>query len=688
MSESAEISIFAFPKLSDFNYGSWKTDMKVLLMEKGCWQFILGTEKPCSEGASDREQLAYELGKQRSYTTIYMGVERKYQALIADTEDGKTAWDTLKANFERSLRARLASLVDDFFSSRFDVNEETIGIYSKKIVEKNQQIKEAGFKMPDILVCFQLIRFLPPEYDNLVQILYRIKDEEFTVNNITKQLITESGRIQLKLKHEDRVQSVTDAYTAGGRNPEENRRKQNTATKSYGSGTVMDPGVRRNRKSSSNFCKYCKRKGHSEDGCFKKKESQDKSFCTENRDPNRLAEMKGLESSNVETTVTRERPAEFLIDSAATTRICNQKDWFSNLKQIYTTEVLVGERDSSAKAVGIGDIKGKVEINLKNVLYVPKMRLNLICGAQIDIVGNYIEWGHDKMIIYNSRKEYMFSVNRVDKLYIVYGYPTKYEAKFKEVALVSNLKLDFVHRRFCHVNIPLIQSMSKNNSVKGIEHLSKSKVENFVNCKIAKSTRSSLKKNYTYRRTTERCLDGVHCDLWGSAPVTSIGGNRYFLSIIDYYSRTVDVYIIKSKDQVFDCFKKYLAKVERELNSKIKCMRSDNGLEFCHKEFENFLTKLGIKMERTSLYTPEQNGIAEKFNRTAMDGVRATLHDSGLQPKFWAEALLTFVHAKNRCEHKLTSPLTPIEIWSGFKPSVRHFRIFGSLAYVHIPKIK
>ncbi|GBL83017.1 hypothetical protein AVEN_165253-1 [Araneus ventricosus] len=234
----------------------------------------------------------------------------------------------------------------------------------------------------------------------------------------------------------------------------------------------------------------------------------------------------------METMVTRERPAEFLIDSAATTHICNQKDWFSNLKQIYPTEVLVGERDSSAKVVGIGDIKftildfkGKVEINLKNVLYVPKMRRNLICGAQIDIVGNYIEWGRDKMIIYNSRKEYMFSVNRVDKLYIVYGYPTKYEAKFKEVALISNMKLDFVHRRFCHVNIPLIQSMSKNNSVKGIEHLSKSKVENCVNCKLAKSTRSSLKKNYMHLRNTQRCLDRVHCDLWGPAPVTSIGGN-------------------------------------------------------------------------------------------------------------------------------------------------------------------
>ncbi|GBM63067.1 hypothetical protein AVEN_68527-1 [Araneus ventricosus] len=181
--------------------------------------------------------------------------------------------------------------------------------------------------MPDNLVCFQLIRYLPPEYYNIVQILYRVKDKELMVDNSTKQLLTESRRIQLKLKDENRVQSVTDAYRAGGKKPEENRQKQkNTATRSYGSGTVMDPGVRRNRKSSSNFCKYCKRKDHSEDGCFKKKESQDKSLCTENPDSNRLAEMKRIESSNVETTVTRERPAEFLIDSAATTHICNQKD--------------------------------------------------------------------------------------------------------------------------------------------------------------------------------------------------------------------------------------------------------------------------------------------------------------------------------------------------------------------------
>ncbi|GBN70133.1 Retrovirus-related Pol polyprotein from transposon TNT 1-94 [Araneus ventricosus] len=97
---------------------------------------------------------------------------------------------------------------------------------------------------------------------------------------------------------------------------------------------------------------------------------------------------------------------------------------------------------------------------------------------------------------------------------------------------------------------------------------------------------------------------------------------------------------------------------------------------------------LGIKMERTSVYTPEQNGVAERFNRTAVEGIRSMLQDSGLKTQFWAEALLASVHVKNRCVHKLTGNKTPIEIWTGYRPSVRHFRIFGSLAHVYIPSLR
>ncbi|XP_055947125.1 uncharacterized protein LOC129980766 [Argiope bruennichi] len=248
MIKENEMTVVSLPKLGDFNYNSWKRDLKVLLMEKGFWEFIIGTAKPCPDDVSDRDKHVYELRKQRAYTTIYMGVERKYQTLISDTEDGKIAWETLKENFEPISRARLASLIDGFFSSRFDPTQETIGMYCKKTMERNRKIQEAGFRMPDILVCFQLIRFLPPEYDNLVQILYRLKDAEFTIAEVTKQLITESGRIELKMKDENDYQSSANAYASRVKKSENNQQKcKNTETmqRSYSSGNMMDPGIRR-----------------------------------------------------------------------------------------------------------------------------------------------------------------------------------------------------------------------------------------------------------------------------------------------------------------------------------------------------------------------------------------------------------------------------------------------------------
>ncbi|GBM44103.1 Retrovirus-related Pol polyprotein from transposon TNT 1-94 [Araneus ventricosus] len=230
--------------------------------------------------------------------------------------------------------------------------------------------------------------------------------------------------------------------------------------------------------------------------------------------------------------------------------------------------------------------------------------------------------------------------------------------------------------------------MCKNKSVKGLEKVNiKIDNESCIACNVGKATRTSLKKNYVYKRVTKSVLDKVHMDLWGPAPVNSLGGSKYFLSIIDDFSRKIDVFTLKSKSEVFSIFKEYLSRIQRELGRKLKSVRTDNGLEFCHKDFETFLRDLGIKIERTSFYTPELNGIAERFNRSSMEAVRTMLQDSGLQPRFWAEALHAYVHTKNRCSHKLTEGKTPMEIWSGHKPSIRHCRAFGSLAYVYVPTV-
>ncbi|GFX11758.1 retrovirus-related Pol polyprotein from transposon TNT 1-94 [Trichonephila clavipes] len=100
---------------------------------------------------------------------------------------------------------------------------------------------------------------------------------------------------------------------------------------------------------------------------------------------------------------------------------------------------------------------------------------------------------------------------------------------------------------------------------------------------------------------------------------------------------------------------------------------------------DNFLTELGIKHEITNSYTPEMNGVAERFNLTALDGIKILLKSSEVPHKFWGEALLCFTYAWNRICHK-DSNKTPFEKYSGRKPSVLHLKPFGCLAYAGVPK--
>lgn len=131
-------------------------------------------------------------------------------------------------------------------------------------------------------------------------------------------------------------------------------------------------------------------------------------------------------------------------------------------------------------------------------------------------------------------------------------------------------------------------------------------------------------------------------------PIKSIGGAKYFLTFTDDYSRKVTVYCLRSKDEVVEYVRKYIARVERETDRKIKRFRSDNGLEYCNKTLKRMFDEMGIKHERTNVDTPQMNGIAERINRTLLDLVRAMLKNAELPERFWAEAIVTACYIKNR----------------------------------------
>lgn len=183
-------------------------------------------------------------------------------------------------------------------------------------------------------------------------------------------------------------------------------------------------------------------------------------------------------------------------------------------------------------------------------------------------------------------------------------------------------------------------------------------------------------------------LDYVHSDLWGSASVNTIGGGRYYMSLIDDYSRKTWIYILKEKSEAFEKFKEWCTEVELEKGCKVKCLRTDNGLEYLSREFVSFCKQRGIKRHRRVPMNPQKNGVQERANRTIVERVRCMLFSSGLGKKFWGEAASTTVYLLNKCPSSAINGDTPDFRWYWGHSSYYELKSFGCKAFAHVKQGK
>jgi transposase InsO family protein len=121
--------------------------------------------------------------------------------------------------------------------------------------------------------------------------------------------------------------------------------------------------------------------------------------------------------------------------------------------------------------------------------------------------------------------------------------------------------------------------------------------------------------------------------------VPSLGKSVYYVSFIDDFSMNTWIYFLRKKCEVFNMFKEFKALVENQTEKIIKVLRTDNGREFCGNEFEEFCKKHSITRQKTTPYTPQQNGVVERMNRMLMEKSRCMLIGVGLGQEFWAEAV-------------------------------------------------
>lgn len=190
------------------------------------------------------------------------------------------------------------------------------------------------------------------------------------------------------------------------------------------------------------------------------------------------------------------------------------------------------------------------------------------------------------------------------------------------------------------------------------------------------------------RKKATRPLERIHSDLCGPIAPTAYNGVRYFLTFLDDFSHFAVVYGLKEKSEVFEYFKVYEARVTNRFPDKKICnFRCDNGGEFVNRNMRELFAEKGIEYELTIPNTPENNGVAERLNRTLLEKARCMLLASSLRKSFWIESLLTAVYLLNRSPTRaLDGDKVPAELWYGVRPNLQKLRVFGCNAYVCKPK--
>lgn len=375
-------------------------------------------------------------------------------------------------------------------------------------------------------------------------------------------------------------------------------------------------------------------------------------------------------------------------------------DWMVNSRQRPIDRILVAN-NSTMQVHSTGDVTMDIncngtesQVSISNVLHVKDLSSNLLSVSQLCEKGHKVIFMNEGCEIYD-RDNFLVATGRhINNMFVL-------NRSTNRCLFTSQDQQSLLwHRRLGHLNL---QDLCKLKSVvNGIDFKAPRIVEPCVECLKGKQSRFPFPKS-SNRATS--LLELIHSDLCGPMEQPSIGRARYFITFTDDFSRKIFVYFLANKTGIREVFAEFKLMLENQtscnikflqprssriVNEKfgnsIKIVRTDNSTEYVNADFENFLKQSGIRFQTTTPHTPQQNGLAERMNRTIVEKARCMLFGSNLDKSFWAEAVATSVYLTNRSPSRGLDGKTPEQIWTSKIPNLSHLKIFGCKAMVHVPK--
>ena len=375
----------------------------------------------------------------------------------------------------------------------------------------------------------------------------------------------------------------------------------------------------------------------------------------------------------------------WVLDTGCGTHICSK---LQGLKESRTLEhgelnLIMGNRKTAAVTkIGTYELMlgNGVSFNLFNVCYSPYMARNILSFHALYLDGFKFEFDNDNgsILVYKHGCLYFtaYPCNGVYESIICVGRNNHNKLTLNVGSSNNELdKLSLWHHRLGHINKQRIAKLQSQGILESFDLTSSDVCEP---CIMGKMKRAPF--NGEMERGKD-LLELIHTDVCGPFRSTTRGGERYFVTFTDDFSRYGFIYLMKNKSDTFEIFKEFKNEVENQLGKKIKKLRSDRGGEYLSLEFFDYLKDCGIVSQLSTPRTPQLNGVSERRNRTLLEMVRSMMSRATLPMSFWGYALETAAHILNLVPTKKVDK-TPSEMWTGKPPSLAHIKVWGCELFV------
>ncbi|GKV40372.1 hypothetical protein SLEP1_g48027 [Rubroshorea leprosula] len=727
-------SITRPPYFDGTNYQYWKNRMQIWLeansyelwdcIARGPYKVLardqdnkLVPKDPASYDEADRKKLQINA---QAKNALFCALHPSEYDRISACDFAKEMWDKLQVAHEGTnevKKSKINMLVQKYELFKMKSDEEIKDMFTR-FTKITNELKLFDRVLPEEDKVRKILRSLPKSWSSIKTTIEEAHDlSAMTVEMLQGKLLTHEMAMKNYESDDDSRKKKSVAFKSSSKDESESdeeddeefvllarkfkRFLRKDRLKNYGQQKKYfksSKGKGESSKRDEIICYKCKKAGHIKSECpnsdekslkAKKKKkamvatwscSEDSSSSKEESDMEAHFCLMAKDDADEGSFKEKLKKEKWYLDSGCSRHMTGDKSQFLNLEAMEGGTVTFGD-NAKGHIKGIGQVGKNSGLIIENVYYVQGLKHNLISISQLCDKGHKIIFESNACKVLNIHDdEVLFVGKRKGNVYIVdFDDLSSYNVK---CLMAKNESESWLwHRRLGHASMHLISNLSKKDLVLGLPKLVFEKDKICDACQQGKQTKISFKSKKDV--TTSRPLELLHLDLFGPIDVTSLGGKKYTLVIVDDYSRYTWTAFLAHKKDTFSEFTKFCKKVQNEKGFTITCIRSDHGGEFENDKMKEFCNSNGIEHNFSSPRTPQQNGVVERKNRTLQEMGRTMLCENQLPKYFWAEAINTACYILNRVLIRSNLNKTPYELWKNKKPNISHFRAFGCKCFVH-----